>query len=109
MEDRRCRARARGVGRATDAAAGDTLARIGGEELAIVLPGLGLEAARQFADDVRRAVDGSSYVTEGREIGMTISCGVAAWSSRTMRPWQLMREAEARLSEAKACGRNQVR
>lgn len=88
---------------------GDTLSRIGGEEFAIVLPGLGVEAARRFAEDVRRAVDASSLVAEGREIRMTISCGVAAWSSRTSRPWQLMREVEARLFEAKASGRNQVR
>ncbi len=86
-----------------------TRSRIGGEEFAIVLPGLGVEPARQLAEDVRRAVDASSVLAEEREIRVTISCGVAAWSSQTHRPWQLMRQVEARLFEAKLGGRNQVR
>lgn len=87
----------------------DTLARIGGEEFAIVLPGMDLQAAYEYADQLRRSVEQSSYVFEGRTIAMTISCGVAQWVGNINRPWALLRQADNRLHEAKSKGRNQVR
>ncbi len=87
----------------------DTFARIGGEEFAIVLPGMDLQAAYDFAEKLRCAVEASSCVFEGRAIPMTISCGVALWVNNIHRPWVLFRLADNRLYEAKSRGRNQVR
>lgn len=86
----------------------DTLSRIGGEEFGIVLPGRDLDEARQVAEDVRRAVDANALAHDGKDIHVTISCGVVCWSKRSLRPWQLLREAEARLYDAKVGGRNRV-
>jgi diguanylate cyclase (GGDEF)-like protein len=87
----------------------DTFVRFGGEEFAIVLPGMALQEAGEFAENLRRSVDESSCVFEGRTIPMTISCGVAQWVKNINRPWALFREADNRLYEAKSKGRNKVR
>jgi PleD family two-component response regulator len=39
---------------------------------------------------------------------VTVSVGVASWSPSIGRPWQLLREAEARLTDARVAGRNRV-
>jgi diguanylate cyclase (GGDEF)-like protein len=82
--------------------AADTFARIGGDRFAIVLPGRGREEAYALAEAVRRAID------EGHPISVTVSVGVASWSPSIGRPWQLLREAEARLTDARVAGRNRV-
>jgi two-component system, cell cycle response regulator len=87
----------------------DTFARIGGEEFAIVLPGMDLRVAGEFAEHLRRTVEQSSCVFDGRTIPITISCGVAQWIGNINRPWVLFRQADNRLYEAKSGGRNQVR
>lgn len=87
----------------------DTLVRFGGEEFAIVLPGMALEAAREFAEKLRQTVEESKCSFEERTIPMTISCGVAEWAEPFDRPFALMITADDRLYEAKKEGRNRVR
>lgn len=87
----------------------DTFARIGGEEFAIVLPDLDLEAARAFAEDLRRRVEQSVCPFEDRMLRITISCGVAQWTDDIKMPWRLLRAADDQLYAAKRAGRNQVK
>lgn len=77
--------------------AGACLARYGGDEFALLLPGVGVGRAADLVDDLRRAVAGS----------VGVSAGVAAWDpgdSGSM----LMNRADVALYEAKATGRGRA-
>jgi diguanylate cyclase len=77
---------------------GDLFARLGGEEFAVVLPRTDVAGARQVAEAIRRAVEGS---------GVTVSIGVAEWEPG-MTVDQLYARADKLLYEAKQAGRNRV-
>lgn len=85
--------------------------RIGGEEIAVILPGSTLEAARSRADRIRRAVVGLQ-IAHAPEIGgvATISIGLACRvPERHDDPASLFEDADAALYAAKSAGRNRVR
>lgn len=84
--------------------AGDTLARVGGEEFALLLPGAGLMAAAAVAERIRIAVDGTPFARVGH---CTISCGVAELGDGEDGA-SLVRRADEALYEAKHAGRNRV-
>lgn len=88
---------------------GDTFARIGGEEFALVLVGLGIEPARELAERIRQTVEESECHFEGRTLRITISCGVAEWTRDIEHPWRVFQQADEQLYQAKKAGRNQVR
>jgi diguanylate cyclase (GGDEF)-like protein len=89
---------------------GDTLARIGGEEFAVVLFGVGLREAVAFAERIGRELgsvprrEGSS----GEGPTLSTSAGVAELSTRTPEPSSLMLAADRALYAAKAAGRRRV-
>jgi len=56
----------------------DLCARLGGEEFAIILAGASPEAAREFAERLRRKIAAAAIVFEGKAIAVTVSIGVAA-------------------------------
>ncbi|WP_298194122.1 GGDEF domain-containing protein [Metallibacterium sp.] len=81
----------------------DLVGRIGGEEFAVLLPGLDAEAARATAERLRRAV------TLQRSAGqaLSISIGVAVHGEETaLEP--LLARADQALAAAKRGGRNRV-
>ena len=86
----------------------DCFARCGGEEFAIVLPESDLEAARIFAERLRRLVADREFRCGGESIAITISAGVAAMSKEMQEPAQFIKDADARLCEAKHDGRDRV-
>src|SRR5262249_44315010 len=86
----------------------DCFARAGGEEFAIVLPESDLEAARVFAERLRRLVADRVFRSGAESIAISISLGVAALSREMQEPAQFLKEAEARLAEAKRGGRDRV-
>jgi two-component system cell cycle response regulator len=86
----------------------DSLGRYGGEEFLIVLPHTTTEDARQTAERLRRAIVDEPFHAAGREITVTVSIGVAAYSSTADTPDALIREADAALYRAKQAGRNRV-
>jgi diguanylate cyclase (GGDEF)-like protein/PAS domain S-box-containing protein len=55
----------------------DTVGRIGGDEFAIVAPGVTLAEAAEIADRVEQAV-ASPFDVSGRSVAITISIGIAA-------------------------------
>ncbi len=86
------------------------LARLGGEEFAILLPNTSLGDARALAESLRFAV--SMCKIHGRDgrtfVGMvTISLGVAAASAGESLE-QLIHRADAAMYQAKGAGRNRV-
>jgi diguanylate cyclase (GGDEF)-like protein len=87
----------------------ELLARYGGEEFALVLPETELPGAVLCGERMRRAVAGQPFEVEGRPFPVTVSVGVAARAGADLTAaGDLLREADARLYEAKRSGRNRV-
>jgi two-component system, cell cycle response regulator len=95
-------ARARGALRAAD-----LLARVGGEELAALLPGADAAAAREAGERIRRAVKDGPIEAGGAAIPVTLSVGVAVRRAGEDGP-ALLARADARLYAAKREGRDRV-
>jgi diguanylate cyclase (GGDEF)-like protein len=88
--------------------AGDVLARIGGEEFAVLMADTNIEQAQQFGERVREAVAQSSFTPAGTSQRMTVSVGLAAMTAGRKDPSELMRAADRALYAAKESGRNRV-
>ena len=88
--------------------ASDVLARIGGEEFALLLPETDLSQAEVIAERLRREIASHPIVTASRPIPATVSIGFAARSPEVSSISQLMRAADQALYEAKRAGRNRI-
>jgi two-component system, cell cycle response regulator len=87
----------------------DVFARVGGEEFSIVCRGADLMQGRIVGDRVRYAVEKRKIEYEGRIIPITISVGVAAVPSPSIRDaTEFISAADQMLYEAKRAGRNRV-
>jgi diguanylate cyclase (GGDEF)-like protein len=87
--------------------AGDVVGRIGGEEMAVVMPGALLSTALATAERLRATIADMRICFAGREIGATVSIGVASTgTSPSYAP--AFREADEALYRAKGLGRNRV-
>ncbi|MFP8968039.1 diguanylate cyclase domain-containing protein [Pokkaliibacter sp. CJK22405] len=85
----------------------DLLARIGGEEFVFLLPGLGRDTARQFAEKVRLTASGVGFHFRGVRVSVSLSVGIAI-SRQGDDAAKLFERADQALYEAKRNGRNQV-
>lgn len=90
--------------------ASDIVTRYGGEEFAVILPGMGadrvterLEAFRRSVEEVRLDVRSAPS-----EVGFTVSIGVAVWPEDGADIHAAVAIADARLYRAKQLGRNRV-
>ncbi len=83
----------------------DFVARFGGEEFLVLLPGTALEGGIHVADKLRQTVADLSLPRVGR---ITISVGVAEAQRLHTDQEAVIRQADARLYEAKRAGRNCV-
>jgi len=86
----------------------DVLARIGGEEFAVLLPDTDGDSARSRIRATCAAVEGYRFEIEGKPCRLTLSAGVARWRADMSTPSELLREADAHLYQAKTDGRNRV-
>jgi two-component system, chemotaxis family, response regulator WspR len=89
----------------------DLVARFGGEEFAVVLPGAGSAFARLLAEKMRRDVAALQLPHVGSAVSehLTISVGVATLTpTDTLAETALIEEADAALYRAKREGRNRV-
>jgi diguanylate cyclase (GGDEF)-like protein len=84
---------------------GDTLARIGGEEFAVVLFGVDHEHGVAFAERIGRALERSSLAGQP---ALSASAGVAELSEHERTPSALLVAADRALYGAKAAGRHRV-
>ena len=88
----------------------DVLARLGGDELAVLLPYAGTEEARGVAGKLVDTVRGHRVSFKGERLRVTTSVGVALISHlRTQTAEELMVEADIAVYDAKAAGRNRFR
>jgi diguanylate cyclase (GGDEF)-like protein len=91
--------------------AGDVIARYGGEELAVLLPGTDVQGALLIAENIRLAIQRLQLTHAGNAGGLvTVSVGVDAFSpvTRGKRSLELIESADKALYQAKAAGRNRV-
>ena len=80
---------------------GDLVARIGGEEFAVLLPGADLAVATGIAERMRRTVEALSCA-------VTISLGIALCPDHARDPTGLVKAADDATYHAKRLGRNRV-
>jgi diguanylate cyclase (GGDEF)-like protein len=90
----------------TRAADRPLVARYGGEELSVLLPGIGLDGAYRVAEDILSTVRRKAVDFEGRVIRMTASAGVAVCPQHGITPSELIAAADAALYRAKQAGRD---
>ena len=85
----------------------DHIARFGGEEFVLLLPGTPVDEAQQALTRLQRRLSASLFMHEGQEVFVTFSAGVTAW-----RPGETVEAALARadegLYEAKRTGKNRT-
>lgn len=87
----------------------DTVARIGGEEFAVLLPSTDLGGALQLAERFRKNVEAATVKSEGIEIKYTISIGISTMEASVNGFDALLDRADKALYEAKHSGRNMVK
>lgn len=85
----------------------DHIARFGGEEFVILLPGIAIDAAQQTLTRLQRGLSEALFLHDGREVFVTFSAGVTAWRPGEALPVALERADEA-LYEAKRTGKNRT-
>lgn len=83
----------------------DTIARVGGEEFAWLMPQTGMPGARVAVERFRRAVGDAAF---GEVARLTVSVGVAALDPAGDDPPGLFRRADEALYRAKAAGRDRT-
>lgn len=88
--------------------ASDILARLGGEEFAILLPATDLPKARYLAQRLQQAFASQSFPVSDGTVRCTASFGIAAGTGADMNLDSLLRQADKALFRAKEAGRNQV-
>jgi diguanylate cyclase (GGDEF)-like protein len=87
----------------------DVVARLGGEEFGILLPGTGLAQAVAIAELIRARVETTSVQGfDHADIDFTVSLGVTELCREDTGEEDLFRRADKALYEAKANGRNRV-
>ncbi|WP_046113782.1 sensor domain-containing diguanylate cyclase [Aquincola tertiaricarbonis] len=86
----------------------DVVARLGGEEFVVLLPGAGVEAAEGLARRVCRDIAARTVEVEGVDIRYTVSAGVATMDAGVDDVDALVKRADAAMYAAKHSGRNRV-
>lgn len=85
----------------------DVVARLGGEEFAVVAPNMDVELLYKLAERIRKAVAGLVVVTGNVRLKVTTSVGLAVWDGRETAE-EFYRRADKRLYQAKRMGRNRI-
>jgi diguanylate cyclase (GGDEF)-like protein len=85
----------------------DLVARIGGEEFAIILPGINFEEAKDVAERMRRLIEAQKCSFEGLVLKVTVSIGFAQLLPNEDSV-SLTKRADAALYSSKEAGRNCV-
>ncbi|HEY1646700.1 MAG TPA: GGDEF domain-containing protein [Terracidiphilus sp.] len=89
-------------------AAGNPVARLSGEEFAMLLPDHALAAASRIAELLRAAIADLVLVQNDQRVLLTVSIGVALRHAGDSTWTEMLRRADAALYRAKLAGRNRV-
>lgn len=85
----------------------DIVARLGGEEFAIVAPNMDMEMLGRLAERIRKAISIMPVTSGNVRLKVTTSVGLAIWDRKESME-QFYKRADAQLYEAKRKGRNMV-
>lgn len=83
-------------------------ARYGGEELVVLLPGVGMQGASRIAESIRRSIGRATVPYEEHLINVTVSAGIGCFPHHAVSEHELIRAADSALYHAKRNGRNRV-
>lgn len=86
----------------------DVVARVGGEEFAVLLPCTDVHTALKIANRLRENVEAQVVEVDGARIRFTVSGGVASMDDSMSDLNALMKRADQALYRAKASGRNRI-
>ncbi len=86
----------------------DICARLGGEELALILPKTAHEGAVELAERLRQRLEAMTVAYAGVTIRVTVSMGVAIYQPGSDAKGGLFKRADENLYAAKGQGRNRV-
>jgi diguanylate cyclase len=87
----------------------DEVGRYGGEEFAILVPGVSLQAAADVAERIREKIATTTVEVDGNSISMSASFGVACYPAQGIDDLNdLLKAADKALYIAKENGRNRV-
>lgn len=84
------------------------VARIGGEEFALLLTNTGLDTALQIAERLRSKLGEQEFVFSGRKVRLSVSIGVANNEGDAIYQESLMSRADQALYQGKRSGKNRV-
>ena len=87
--------------------AGDFMARFGGEEFVLLMPGTALAEGIALAEKLRAAIEACPFHFKGEPVTITVSIGVSAFKAGD-RGEQVLKRADEALYQAKYKGRNCV-
>ena len=87
---------------------GESPARIGGEEFALILPETPLEGAINLAEMLRSKASEAPYLFADQPISVTISLGIAQLADDRWTTSDFIQQADDKLYAAKRNGRNRV-
>lgn len=85
----------------------DFLARYGGEEFVMLTSGADVNAARELAEKLRKAVETCGFHFRGEAVTITISCGISAFHDGDSAE-SVFERADKAMYRAKQAGRNQI-
>ncbi len=87
----------------------DVISRLGGEEFVILLPDTNQSVATMLAERLRNLIEISTLtLSDGVELQMTISGGVAAYPETCEEVDELLKASDTAMNQAKNSGRNRI-
>ena len=86
----------------------DSLARVGGDEFALLLNKCNLDKAKKIAEIMRADIDDYKFSWQGQEHKVSLSIGITSISSLNKSVDEILKSADAACYEAKNKGRNQI-
>ena len=86
----------------------DHLARLGGEEFAVLLPELDGSSAARVAERARQSLNAAAVEVNGETLRMRVSGGISSYPADGRTITDLLNAADAVLYRAKEAGRNRI-